>query len=103
MKGGLDELQIFNRALTPSEISSIRSAGSAGLLQLPTFTGTMFVGPNSFQLTAQGLTSKSISVYSSTDLSIWTRLSTVANPSGTITYTDTHATNTAQFYKLSQP
>jgi GH25 family lysozyme M1 (1,4-beta-N-acetylmuramidase) len=103
MKGGLDELQIFNRALNPSEISSIYSSGSSGLIQLPVVIGESFVGPNSFQLTAQGLTGKSMSIYSSTNLSAWSKLSTVPNSSGTINYTDTHATNDAQFYRLSQP
>ena len=103
MKGSLDELQIFNRAHNSSEIGSIYSAGSAGLIQLPVVTGQSFVGNSSFQLTAQGLTGKSISIYSSTNLSAWSKLSTVPNTSGTIIYTDTHATNDAQYYRLSQP
>jgi GH25 family lysozyme M1 (1,4-beta-N-acetylmuramidase) len=103
MKGGLDELQIFNRALNATEISSIYSSGSSGLIQLPVVTGESFVGATSFQLTAQGLTGKSISIYSSTDLSAWSKLSTVPNTTGTIIYTDTHATNDAQYYRLSQP
>jgi hypothetical protein len=103
MKGSLDEVQIFNRALTSAEINSIYAAAHGGFVQVPFFTAKSFVGPTSFQLTAQGLTAKTISVYRSTDLSAWTKLSTVSNPSGTITNTDTHATNAVQFYRLSQP
>ena len=103
MKGGLDELQIFNRALSAAEINSIYAAGSGGLIQVPTFTGQSFTGVNAFQLGAQGLTGKSISVYSSTNLLAWTRLATIPNSTGAITYTDTHATNVVQFYRLSQP
>lgn len=36
--GSLDELHIFNRALTSTEIQSIYNAGSAGLAQRPTIT-----------------------------------------------------------------
>jgi hypothetical protein len=103
MKGGLDELQIFNRALSSSEISSIYSAGHAGLVEAPAITGNSFISPTSFQLNAVGLTSKSISIYTSRDLSMWTKLATVANPGGSINWTDTHATNAVQFYRLSLP
>jgi hypothetical protein len=103
MKGGLDEVQIFNRALSATEISSIYGAGHAGLVQVPFFTGKSFVGATSFQLTGEGLTAKTISIYRSTNFSTWTKLSTVANPNGTITYTDTHATNAVQYYRLANP
>jgi GH25 family lysozyme M1 (1,4-beta-N-acetylmuramidase) len=103
LKGGLDEFQIFNRALSVAEINSIYSAGSAGVMELPTITGGAFVAANQFRISAQGLTGRSISIWSSPDLVTWTRRTTVSNPTGSITYTDSTATNDAQYYRLSQP
>jgi GH25 family lysozyme M1 (1,4-beta-N-acetylmuramidase) len=103
MKGALDEVQIFNRALSGSEINSIYSAGSAGLIELPTITAGDFIAASQFRLAVQGLTSRSISIWSSPDLASWTKLATVSNPSGAITYTDSQATNDSMFYRASQP
>jgi hypothetical protein len=104
MLGGLDELMCFNRALSASEISAIYAAGSAGLVRAPEFTGSGPLMGSQFSLNLRGQTGKSFSIYSSTDLAVWTRLSTgVANPSGSILYTDTIATNVQAFYRASQP
>ena len=94
---------ILNRALSAAEISSIYSAGSAGLIEAPAITGNSFLAANQFQLSAQGLTGKTISIWSSTDLQTWTKQSTISNPNGSIGYTDTHATNYVQYYRVSQP
>jgi len=38
MFGSLDEIQVFNRALSAGEVTSIYSAGSAGIYRVPQFT-----------------------------------------------------------------
>ena len=103
MKGALDEVQIFNRALSSTEIGSIYSAGSAGLTQLPVFTGNSFATATQFRLTIQGLTSRSVSIWRSPGFGSWTKLTTLSNPNGTVTYTDTQATNPMLFYRATQP
>jgi GH25 family lysozyme M1 (1,4-beta-N-acetylmuramidase) len=102
--GSLDEILIFNRALSGSEISAIYSAGSAGLVRVPEFTGLASAGTGQFQLGLRGQTGKSFSIYRSPDLFTWTRLNTgVANPNGSIQFIDTSATNAQNFYRVSQP
>jgi GH25 family lysozyme M1 (1,4-beta-N-acetylmuramidase) len=104
MLGSLDEIMLFNRALSGPEINAIYSAGSAGLVRAPEFTGTVPLGNSQFQLNLQGMTGKSFSIYSSPDLDTWTRLTTgLANPTGAIQFTDTTATNAQTFYRASQP
>ena len=103
MLGGLDEIMCFNRALSATEINTIYSAGSGGLLRAPKFTGMQPISASQFQLNLAGMTGRSISIYKSLDLETWTKLSTVANPSGTLQYTDPGATNDVGFYRVSQP
>jgi len=94
---------MFNRALTAAEISAIFGAGSAGLVRVPEFTGIAPVGIGQVQLDLRGQTSKAFSIYSSPDLTTWSRLGGVANPSGAVQYNDNSATNGQVFYRASQP
>jgi GH25 family lysozyme M1 (1,4-beta-N-acetylmuramidase) len=104
MSGSLDEVMMFNRALTSTEISGLYAAGSAGLVRAPQFTGTGTRSGNLFPLNIKGLTGKSLSIYRSTDLLAWTRIATsVADSTGTLQWTDTTATNAQSFYRVSQP
>ena len=101
--GSLDEVQMFNRALSPTEINAIYSAGNAGLVRAPEFTGVVAAaGP--IQLNLRGLTGKSITLFGSTDLLNWTSLGTVSNPTGAVEYLDLNTAGAAQkFYRASQP
>ncbi|HVV02047.1 MAG TPA: GH25 family lysozyme [Verrucomicrobiae bacterium] len=103
LSGSLDEVLIYNRALSPSEIASVYSAGGAGLVRAPVLVNSDFTGNGQFSLSLKGQSGKTLSVYSSTDLLNWTRLTTFSNPNGAIVYTDSRATNSAQFYRITQP
>jgi hypothetical protein len=104
MLGNLDELLCFNRALSVSEIGAIYTAGSAGFVRVPELTGIAPLGTDQFQLSMKGLTGKSFSVYRTPDLTTWIRIATgLANPNGSIQFTDTTATNAQGFYRASQP
>ena len=102
MLGSLDEIMIFNRALSASEISAISAAGSAGLVRAPEFTGTTPLGPGQFQLNLRGKTGKNITLYRSPDLLTWPSLGAISNPTGATTFTDNSATNSQGFYRASQ-
>ena len=103
LSGSLDEILLYNRALSAAEIQSIYSAGSAGLVRAPILVSSSFSGSGRFTLNLKGETGKTLTVYSSTDLLNWISLGTVSNPSGAIQYTDPLATNLLQFYRVSQP
>jgi len=99
----VDEIMLFNRALNAQEVSSLYAAGKAGYVHAPEFTAVQALGNNQFQLSLKGLTGKTVSIYRSLDFLSWTKLGTVANPTGTILYTDNSATNDLSFYRASQP
>src|SRR5262249_4614289 len=103
MLGSLDELMLFNRALSPSEISALSSAGSSGLVRVPEFTGSVPLGNNQFRLNLRGQTGKNFTIYTSQNLATWTFLTSVPNPTGSIQFTDNSATNSFNFYRASQP
>jgi len=99
----LDEIMLFNRALNAAEVSSLYASGNAGYVHAPEFTAMQPLGNSQFQLNLKGLTGKSFSIYRSLDFTTWTKLGTVANPTGTILYIDNSATNDQSFYRASQP
>ncbi len=103
MLGSLDEIMVFNRALSAAEISTISSAGSVGFARAPMVTGMVPVSASQFQINLRGITGKTFSIYRSLDLQTWTRLSTISNPSGNIQFTDNNATNDTGFYRIAQP
>jgi GH25 family lysozyme M1 (1,4-beta-N-acetylmuramidase) len=103
MLGSLDEILLFSRALSGSEIIAIYAAGSAGLVRAPEFTGTTPLGNGRFQLNLRGQTGKNFTIYASSDLATWTTLGSVPNPSGSTQYTDNSATNAQTLYRASQP
>jgi hypothetical protein len=103
MLGSLDEILLFNRALSSSEISAIYSAGSAGMVRAPEFTGTASYTNGQLKASLKGQTGKSFTIHSSTDLKTWTVFSALSNPTGTAQFTDAAATNSPQkFYRASQ-
>jgi GH25 family lysozyme M1 (1,4-beta-N-acetylmuramidase) len=102
LMGSLDEIMVFSRALSSTEISNIYAAGSAGLIRAPAITG-FAVTNGDFHLNLEGLTGKSYTVQSSTDLVTWKNVSTITNPNGTNQFTDNGATNSQLFYRVYQP
>jgi GH25 family lysozyme M1 (1,4-beta-N-acetylmuramidase) len=103
MLGSLDEILLFNRALSSSEINAIYAAGSAGLVRAPEFTGTLPLGDGQFGLNLRGITGEPFTIYSSPDLAAWTSLGTAPNPTGAVQFIDNSATNAQNFYRASQP
>ena len=102
MLGNLDEVQVFNRALSASEINSIYAAGNSGLVRVPEFTGIASVGSSQVQLNLRGQTGKALTLLSSTDLLDWSSLVTLSNPSGAVRYLDS-TVNSQNFYRVTQP
>ena len=103
MLGSLDEIMVFNKALTAAQINSIYTAGSAGLITAPAITGISVPTNGSFQLGFEGLTGRNFTIQSSPDLTNWTSVSTISNPGGTNQFTDSAATNAQGFYRVLQP
>jgi hypothetical protein len=102
--GSLDEIQVFNRALSASEIAAIYNAGSAGLVRAPQFTSVAFTNSGQIQLNLRGQTGKTFTLYASTNLLLnWTLLGTIPNPIGATNYTDSTASSPQKFYRVSQP
>ena len=99
--GGVDELQIYNRALSASEIASIYSAGTAGLVRAPEFTSVTNLGDGQVQLNLIGQTGKSLTFRYSTDLINWSPLGTISNPTGVTNYIDTPG-SPQTFYRVRQ-
>jgi hypothetical protein len=99
----VDEIMLFNRALSGAEVSSLYAAGQTGFVHAPEFTAAQALGSSQFQLNLKGLTGKNFSIYRSPDFTTWTKLSSIANPTGTILYIDNSATNDQSFYRASQP
>ncbi len=100
--GAVDELQIYNSALSASEIASIYNAGSAGLVRAAQFTGVTNTASGQVQLNLIGQTGKSITLYSSTNLlSNWTSQASISNPTGATNYV-VNPTNSAAFFLSSQ-
>jgi GH25 family lysozyme M1 (1,4-beta-N-acetylmuramidase) len=104
MLGSLDEMMLFNRALGAAEISAIAGAGSSGLVRAPEFTDIQALGNGQVQLNLRGQTGKTFKIYTSQDdLTVWTFLRSLANPSGSVQFTESSATNSQTFYRATQP
>src|SRR5262249_33303653 len=99
--GDINDLQIYNRALGPSEIAAIYNAGSAGLVRAPEFTGITSLGNGQFHLNLIGQTGKPIAIQTSTDLVNWSPLATVSNNTGATNYTGPSFSG-QRFYQATQ-
>ena len=100
--GSLDEMLIFHRALSVSEIGAIYSAGSAGLVRAPEFTDITSAAGGQIRLNLRGQTGKNFSLYGSTNLTTWSLLGAVSNPTGAAQYFDSAAAS-QKFYRATQP
>jgi GH25 family lysozyme M1 (1,4-beta-N-acetylmuramidase) len=102
MLGNLDEIQVFSRALSATEIAGIYSAGSNGLVRVPEFTGVVSTSAGRIQINLRGQTGKPFLIYTTTNLSNWTNAGTIKNVTGTTNYTDS-TSSWQKFYRVAQP
>jgi Concanavalin A-like lectin/glucanases superfamily/N-acetylmuramoyl-L-alanine amidase len=103
MLGSVDEVAVFNRALSDSEIYAIYCADSAGMCRAAEFAGAPQPGQGQLALNLRGQTGKSFTIYASTNLVDWAPLGTVPNPGGAAQFVDYAVTNAVQkFYRASQ-
>jgi GH25 family lysozyme M1 (1,4-beta-N-acetylmuramidase) len=103
LEGSMDEVMIFNKALTAAQIQSIYNAGASGLVQAPDFLGVSTAANGNLTFSLEGLTgSKNFMVYSSTNLANWSILSTISAATGSNQFT-VSPTNAASFYRAIQP
>ncbi len=102
MSGNVDEVLVFNRALSATEISSIYNAGTAGLVRAPELT-SITVSGHTAQLNMRGLTGKTFTIFRSPDLTNWTNLGRLSAPSGTLQYFDSTGGAPQFTYELTQP
>jgi hypothetical protein len=102
MRGTVDEIVTFTRALSGTEISTVYSAGSAGLVRAPELT-SIGASATSVTLNMRGITGKQFSIYRSPDLDTWTFLNRVSSSTGTLQYSDLLNGAPQNFYKVTQP
>ena len=98
-QGGLDEVALYNRPLTATEIQALASAGSGGLCKQIQITSIISTPTNQAQLTIQGRTG-TIAVEVSTDFLNWTQVGLVTNSTGSVTYLDPNSSvQVRRFYR----
>lgn len=106
MQGLMEEISIYDRALTSGEIASICEAGALGKSQaeLP-----LTIGPSGFNSSGQfqfqvlgGQIGATIQVQASSDLAHWTNIWQAVNTNGVESFTDPNTThNSRRFYRAS--
>lgn len=101
LSGSLDDILVFSRALSTAELSAICSAGTAGLVRAPEFTG-IAASRGQMQVNLRGQTGKNFTLYGSGNLQDWNSLGAVSNPTGAAQYLDSSAA-LQKFYRASQP
>jgi hypothetical protein len=103
LEGSLDEVMLFNKALSAAQIQSIYSSGAAGVVQAPQITAMAPDGNGNFIYSLEGLTgSRNLIVDYSTNLPNWSVLTTLSAATGSNQFTIT-PTNSATFYRIVQP
>jgi hypothetical protein len=91
MNGLIDEVAIYNRALTAAEIQSHFTAGRAGMCKAPVFAGIETLFPGVARLSIKGQAGKDLDIFGSTDLVNWVLLTRVSNPKGAVRVDDAAA------------
>ena len=106
--GEIDEVTIYNRALSPAEIAANFDAGSAGMCEpIPYFSTSANAAQwatNGFSLQVSGLTGQgNVVIYSSTNLVSWKPIYTNPPVFGSLQFLDTNATKVPMmFYRILQ-
>jgi hypothetical protein len=107
--GRIDEVRIYNRALTAPEIQtdmntavgSLPFQGAAVALFSATVRILDVVRGGPVLLRIDGVPGRSYAIETSTDLTSWTRVGIVSDPMGISSFTDTRpATNQALYYRV---
>ena len=104
MQGLLDEISIYDRALTASEIAGIYHAGALGKCQSSqalTIGQTGFNSSGEFQFQILGgQVGATIHVQVSSDLAHWTNIWQAVNTNGVASFTDPNSAPTSRrFYR----
>jgi Concanavalin A-like lectin/glucanases superfamily/Immunoglobulin domain/Immunoglobulin I-set domain len=103
-KGLIDEVMLFNRALTAAEIQSIYSAGTNGVCKGASIESLNVIPGDQVLVNMKGRTGAAFQLESSYDFSTWTPLITLTNFLGTLQYNDTNALYVPQnFYRVTIP
>jgi len=103
-QGAIDEVMIFNRALSRSEIQAIYLGGGNGVCKTIQITSISRTDDSSIQLTAKGPVADDYQIHSSTNLLVWDLLSTFADPEGSFYFRDRTVTNFGQrFFRVTIP
>ncbi len=102
MLGTMNDILVFNRALSSTDINTIYGAGSAGLVRAAQFTSVTNLANGQVQLNLIGQTGKAITLKSSPDLVNWSAQATVSNPTGATNYTDSTASSPQKFYQAGE-
>jgi hypothetical protein len=101
--GGLvDEISLYNRALSSSEIQAIFLAGSLGKCKQPVVTGIRREADGDILLDFRGDAGRNISILFSQDVISWSLLAILPNNYGTNRFIDPSPWMPAKFYRLSQ-
>jgi hypothetical protein len=87
LAGSLDEVSLYNRALSPSEIAAVYTAGAAGKCkgsaQPNQLTSPRKQGTSFFTFSVLGLTGRTYSIEMSTGLLYWSNVTDVTLTNGT--------------------
>jgi len=103
MEGNMDQVMLFNQALSSAQIQSIYNSGTAGLIQAPQFLGSSPDGNGNIIYGVEGMTgSRNFIVDYSTNLQDWSVLGNFSAATGSNQFTVT-PTNAATFYRVVQP
>jgi hypothetical protein len=108
--GLLDEVSIYDRALSSNEVAAIYQAGSGGKCAIPSVPCAFDTSPsdlkwtsNGFQMQIDGLTGQGpVIIYFSTNLLSWTPIFTNPPVTGSIQFIDSTLTNLpVRFYRAA--
>jgi hypothetical protein len=89
--------------LSQPEINNVYAAGTASLVRAPQFTSINGPSNGQFTVKLQGQTGKSFTLNSSTNLTTWTTIGPIANPTGVVQYVDPSPGISRKFYRATQP
>ena len=104
LMGSVDELMLYGQALSAAQISALYAAGPAGPFRAPQFGPQLRFASGEFTFDVFGQSGKTFSLGVSSNLSDWTPLATLPNPTGSNSYSDPGSLHAPQrFYRLSQP
>ena len=93
LQGTIDEVMIFNRALSGTEVQTISLAADNGVCKPIRFISVGRPTGSSIQLNLKGPVADDYGIDGSTDLLNWIPITTLSNPEGKISFVDTNTMN----------